>query len=136
VKTKVHTARSPTASHCLEERDKLFLEVHVQNQTNFGLWFESFEFQPEPEFVATDASAEAERASPIPITPEMRHATSILQPKDIRQMVYILTPAQVTLFPKKYNPGFVPLGKLDISWRSEMGESGRLLTSVSRYGFC
>jgi len=49
----------------------------------------------------------------------------------MRQYVYILTPKNIELFPPIYAPGsIIPLGRLDISWRSSFGEPGRLLTSM------
>ncbi len=46
VKTKVHVPRSPTASMSSWERDKLFLEVHIQNLTQSPLWFEKIQLEP------------------------------------------------------------------------------------------
>ena len=56
---------------------------------------------------------------------------TLIQPQDTRQYVYILTPKTLTLLPIAYSPGSViPLGRLNISWRSSFGEPGRLLTSM------
>lgn len=40
VKTKVHAPRSPTALLSATEREKIFLEVHIQNLTQEPMWFE------------------------------------------------------------------------------------------------
>ncbi|KAG5645043.1 hypothetical protein DXG03_007222 [Asterophora parasitica] len=54
-----------------------------------------------------------------------------MQPQDIRQYIYILSPKSASLSPISYTPGAViPLGRLDIFWRSSFGEPGRLLTSM------
>lgn len=61
---------------------------------------------------------------------------ALMQPQDMRQYIYILTPIGSSLpeFPVTHDPGSViSLGRLDISWRSSLGEPGRLLTSVSFY---
>jgi len=56
---------------------------------------------------------------------------ALMKPQDIRQYIYILTPHPAPLIPIIYAPGTViPLGRLDISWRSSFGEPGRLLTSM------
>lgn len=57
-----------------------------------------------------------------------------MHPQDMRQYIYILSPTVVPSFPAAHPPGSViPLGRLDISWRSSFGEPGRLLTSVGTY---
>lgn len=54
-----------------------------------------------------------------------------MQPQDMRQYIYILSPKAVPEFPVTHAPGSViSLGRLDIAWRSSFGEPGRLLTSV------
>lgn len=56
---------------------------------------------------------------------------TLVQPQDIRQYIYILTPESPSLLPIIHAPGtIIPLGRLDISWRSLFGEPGRLLTSM------
>lgn len=56
---------------------------------------------------------------------------ALLQPQAIRQYIYVLSPTAIPTFPVPPQPGSsIPLGRLDISWRSQFGEPGRLLTSV------
>jgi len=56
---------------------------------------------------------------------------ALMQPQDMRQYIYILTPKTPKFFPVIHSPGsIIPLGRLDISWRSSFGEPGRLLTSM------
>lgn len=58
-------------------------------------------------------------------------AMAVMQPQDMRQYVYVLQPKTINLSPTSYAPGaIIPLGRLDISWRSSFGEPGRLLTSM------
>lgn len=55
----------------------------------------------------------------------------LMHPQDMRQYIYILIPSTLTLEPPIYTPGTsIPLGRLDLSWRSSYGEPGRLLTSM------
>ena len=57
---------------------------------------------------------------------------AMMQPQDMRQYLYVLNETNPPSIPVQYAPGTVlPLGRLDISWRSSFGEPGRLLTSVS-----
>lgn len=57
--------------------------------------------------------------------------TALMQPQDMRQYVYTMMPISIPSFPAVHTPGsIIPLGRLDISWRSSFGEPGRLLTSV------
>jgi hypothetical protein len=56
---------------------------------------------------------------------------ALMQPQDMRQYLYILTPKVPDLSSSGPAPGsIIPLGRLDISWRSHFGEPGRLLTSM------
>jgi hypothetical protein len=56
---------------------------------------------------------------------------AVMQPQDMRQYIYVLVPATIPPFPVRHVPGSnLPLGRLDISWRSSLGETGRLMTSV------
>lgn len=56
---------------------------------------------------------------------------ALMQPQDMRQYLYVLTPKVPGLLPCGPAPGsIIPLGRLDISWRSHFGEPGRLLTSM------
>ena len=58
-------------------------------------------------------------------------STALMQPQAVRQYIYILTPTSSSSFPVVHPAGSViPLGRLDISWRCQFGEPGRLLTSV------
>lgn len=56
---------------------------------------------------------------------------ALMQPQDMRQYIYILTPKNPSLASAANIPGgIIPLGRLDISWKSSFGEPGRLLTSM------
>jgi hypothetical protein len=123
VKTKIHAARSPTALLSVDERDKLFMQVHVQNLTHTPLWFERISFECVDGWMVEEV---ANFASDI-----FLGVGALLPPQDIRQYVYILTPTVASSLPRDYSPGsVVALGKMDIAWRSSFGEPGRLVTSV------
>ncbi|EJD53235.1 DUF974-domain-containing protein [Auricularia subglabra TFB-10046 SS5] len=127
VKTKVHTPRAPSALLSRTEREKVFLEVHVQNLTAEPLWFEQMKFECADGWLVDDANLTSHKTS------IFSGAAALIQPQDLRQYVYVLTPTpeSVPSFPVVHAPGTViSLGRLDISWRSSFGGPGRLLTSM------
>jgi hypothetical protein len=130
VKTKVYVPRSPSALFSPVEREKVFLEVHIQNMTQESLWFERMRLECVDGWQAEDANtmetgANGEKES-IFVGP-----TALMQPQDTRQYIYVLQPVSAPPFPVTHEPGSsIPFGRLDISWRSAFGEPGRLLTSV------
>ncbi|KAJ6606590.1 hypothetical protein DFH09DRAFT_1120715 [Mycena vulgaris] len=130
VKTKVHAPRSPSALMSSAERDKVFLEVHIQNLTAETMWFERMRFECADGWDVVDGNLidvdrEDESGS------IFSGSTALMQPQDMRQYIYILSRKVTTLFPVVQAPGsIIALGRLDISWRSSYGEPGRLLTSM------
>ena len=130
VKTKVHLPRSPTALLSGEERDKVFLEVHIQNLTQDAMWLERMQFECVDGWKAQDANY-LDNATAATKDSLFTGSTALMQPQDVRQYIYILTPISLPPFPVSHAPGIIlALGRLDISWRSSFGEPGRLLTSV------
>lgn len=117
----------------------MFLEVHIQNLTQGPLWFEKLRLEPVEGWDVIDANLFSTpmktMESQIDANSLFSGTTTIMHPQDIRQYVYIMTPrasSSSTVVPVPHAPGsIIPLGRLDISWRSSMGEPGRLLTSVS-----
>lgn len=131
VKTKVHVPRSPTALLSPAEREKVFLEVHIQNLTPDAMWLQRMRFEAVDGWQAEDANKSLAAGSKGDET-IFSGPMALMQPQDTRQYVYILTPNELSSFPVTHAPGaIIPLGRLDISWRSSFGEPGRLLTSVS-----
>lgn len=127
VKTKVHAPRSPTALLSLDERDKVFLEVHIQNLTQDPMYFERMRFECTDGWNVTDVNCkDDDQESSI-----FSGSLALMHPQDTRQYLFILFPKSTNLVPPILTPGSViPLGRLDISWRSSFGEPGRLLTSM------
>lgn len=136
VKTKVHVPKSPTALMSRTEREKVFLEVHVQNLTSEPLCFEKMKLDCVEGWTVEDAnlwdsdahSEDSPRDSTLSTTTVFSGAMAIMQPQDTRQYLFILSPKPEAIpeFPVIHQPGnVIPLGRLDISWRT-----GRLLTSV------
>lgn len=52
-----------------------------------------------------------------------------LNPLDSRQYLFCLTPKPESQLNVKFFKGITSIGKLDIVWRTSMGEKGRLQTS-------
>ncbi|KAG8936041.1 hypothetical protein FRC02_004953 [Tulasnella sp. 418] len=134
VKTKVHIPKSPSALFSRIEREKVFLEIHVQNLTQEPLCFERMKLECVDGWEAEDVnvwspqSADPSSQTGGSLVSVFSGATAIMQPQDARQYLYILSPRPDTIpsFPVIHQPGsIIPLGRLDISWRT-----GRLLTSI------
>ena len=124
----------------MSEREKIFLEVHIQNLTPEPLWFEHMRLEPVEGWEVVDqnlfdtdtVSSEGEKES------IFTGPTALMHSQDMRQYVYTMTPISAPTFLTVPTPGSViPLGRLAISWRSSFGEPGRLLTSVcvSKHAF-
>ncbi|KAG5718673.1 UPF0533 protein C5orf44 [Termitomyces sp. T112] len=125
VKTKVHVPKSPSALLSRAEREKVFLEVHIQNLTQTPMYFERVQFECVDGWEAEDVNLLDDK------NPLFSGPQALMQPQDTRQYIYIFTPKYTSLLPPTLPPGsVVPLGRLDIFWRSSFGEPGRLLTSM------
>jgi hypothetical protein len=112
------------------EREKVFLEVHIQNLTPDALWFQRIDFECAEGWSALDTLTDNSKGDEALFS----DALALMQPQDTRQYIYILTPTSLPSFPVVHSPGTViALGRLDICWRSTFGEPGRLLTSVRDY---
>lgn len=126
VKTKVHVPRSPSAQLSSKERTKVFLEVHIQNLTSEPMWFERIVFEPAPGWDVQDINLLPDGQRTL-----FSGSMAMMQPQDTRQYIHVLSETNPPSIPTQYAPGTVlPLGRLDISWRSSFGEPGRLLTSM------
>ncbi len=133
----MHLPKSPTALLSATEREKVFLEVHVQNLTADPITFERMSLDCVDGWEAQDVNL-IKAGTPKDGGPGTETlvsifsgATAIMQPQDTRQYLFILSPKPdlVPDFPIIHQPGSViPLGRLDISWRT-----GRLLTSVCSF---
>lgn len=112
------------------EREKVFLEVHIQNLTAETMWFERMRFECADGWDVVDGNLiDVDREEELGSI--FSGSTALMQPQDMRQYIYILSRTSTTLTPVVHPPGsIIALGRLDISWRSSYGEPGRLLTSM------
>ncbi len=127
VKTKVHPVRSPTALLTPSEREKVFLEVHIQNVTQETMFFERLTFEPTDDWHVQDPNVTGDAQV------SFSGSLALMSPQDIRQYIFVLTPISTSIMRPLvvHPPGSIfPLGRLNIAWRSSYGEPGRLLTSM------
>nr|CAI5832264.1 unnamed protein product [Callosobruchus analis] len=115
VKTKFYNA----------ENDDVYLEAQVQNITVGPICLEK---------VALDASQlfNVSTVTSLNTTNEGKSIfgkTTILQPQAVCQFLYCLAPNEKLSSDLKLLSGATNIGKLDIVWRSNLGEKGRLQTS-------
>lgn len=117
IKTKTHLPTSPNVQLTAFERERVYLEVHVQNVTNEPIRFDSIALVPVPQVAVVDAQAES---------------TELL-PGNIRQHLFVLEPpsSRDPFFPPRLPAGqLIPLGRLDLKWTSHLGEHGQLVTAA------
>lgn len=117
VKTKFYNAES----------EDVFLEAQVQNVTAGPLCLEKVGLDPSPMFrvSALNSVMEAEADD----TRLVFGKYNYLQPQDSRQYLFCLTPRNDVKTNYKQLKGATNIGKLDIIWRTNMGDRGRLQTS-------
>jgi len=120
VKTKFYNAES----------EDVFLEAQVQNVTAGPLCLEKVGLDPSPMFKVTSLNTVMDTKGNV--LDENRHVFgkyNYLQPQDSRQYLFCLTPRSDIKSNFKQLKGATNIGKLDIIWRTNMGDRGRLQTS-------
>eukprot|EP00164_Ancoracysta_twista_P008444 GFYU01012226.1.p1 GENE.GFYU01012226.1~~GFYU01012226.1.p1 ORF type:complete len:459 (+),score=100.52 GFYU01012226.1:88-1464(+) len=99
-----------------------FLETLLQNGTEGPLFLQSVKFDGSPAYDVVDLNqVPAENGKTTTTFGDMTY----MKPGDVRQHLYRLIPNENMLLQQKGNV----LGKLEILWRTNMGEPGRLQTS-------
>lgn len=140
VKTKFYNAES----------DEVYLEAQLQNITSSPMCLEKVVLEPSVHFTSRQLNTTQHRngglflqmlnrsPEPKPDNPEQKHETktqpifgevNCLNPLDSCQYLFCLTPKPETQANIKLLKGVTSIGKLDIVWRTSMGERGRLQTS-------
>jgi len=134
----------------LNVRGNVFLEAQIQNITPRMMFLESVRFEPSALFILSDIN---NIAPPANVAAGMKSASerrkdiagTFLAPQDLRQYLYKLTPVEASraegvcvlfifLFLLKHALTCAAklatsIGKLDIVWKTTLGERGRLQTS-------
>ncbi|CAH1772495.1 unnamed protein product [Owenia fusiformis] len=114
VKTKFYTSES----------DDVYLEAQIQNITPGPIYMEKVALEPSSFFTA------AELNTPKNTSCLNKLSMSYLNAMDTHQYLYCLTPKPDVLANNKQLKGVTNIGKLDIVWRMNIGEKGRLQTSA------
>ncbi|KAL0093683.1 hypothetical protein F4703DRAFT_1730666 [Phycomyces blakesleeanus] len=105
---------------------RVFLEAQLQNVSAGPMYLERMRFEPSEHFDFNDLNGFYNSKG------QLKEGASVfgdnfIHPQDVRQYLYLLTPRD------KDNDRIArttnALGKLDIVWRSAMGDTGRLQTS-------
>ena len=117
-------------------RDAVFLENQIQNQTRAPLLLARVAFAPSAHYTLTDLSDFAPAAPAAARPPgapaaaegadeEALGAECHLRPGDVRQLLYRLAPAGGGRLDPA-DPRGEELGRLEMAWRTLLGEPGRL----------
>ncbi|KAJ9578659.1 hypothetical protein L9F63_005149 [Diploptera punctata] len=112
VKTKFYNAES----------DEVFLEAQVQNITTGPICLEKVSLESSHLFTVTALNSTLDGES-------VFGRVNVLQPQASRQFLYCLAPEPTLTSDLRLLSGATNIGKLDIIWRSNLGERGRLQTS-------
>eukprot|EP00035_Acanthoeca_spectabilis_P036467 m.39723 g.39723 ORF g.39723 m.39723 type:complete len:465 (-) comp7994_c0_seq2:42-1436(-) len=109
---------------------EIFLEAQVKNITQTPMFFEKVEFHPAPVFQSFDLSIIDGDGDGDGEGPPLTTFTSnrYLKPHDVRQHLYRLVPREPGVVAKASLASDV--GKLEIVWRTNLGELGRLQTNM------
>ncbi|XP_042206519.1 trafficking protein particle complex subunit 13-like isoform X2 [Homarus americanus] len=117
VKTKFYNAEDYVS-------DEVYLEAGVQNITSGPLCLEKVELEPSPYFSVTPMNKVSQESNTL-----VFGRMNVVNPHDTRQYLYCLKPKPEA----RSNPAALrqatAIGKLDIVWRTNMGDRGRLQTS-------
>ncbi|XP_031467471.1 trafficking protein particle complex subunit 13 isoform X2 [Phasianus colchicus] len=105
--------------------DEVFLEAQIQNITTSPMFMEKVSLEPSimynvAELNTVDSAGKSESTF---------GSRTYLQPMDTRQYLYCLKPKQEFAEKAGVIKGVTVIGKLDIVWKTNLGERGRLQTS-------
>ncbi|RXN21416.1 trafficking particle complex subunit 13 isoform X2 [Labeo rohita] len=115
VKTKFYNA----------ETDEVFLEAQIQNITTSPMFMEKVSLEPSMMYNVTELNSVSSDIESESTFGKM----SYLQPLDTRQYLYCLKPKPEFAEKAGVIKGVTVIGKLDIVWKTNLGERGRLQTS-------
>lgn len=115
VKTKFYNAES----------DEVFLEAQIQNITPNPVYMERVTLDPSAQYNAEELNTLDGKEVPDMVFGKVNYLNAM----DTRQYLYCLTPKPEVIKELKVLKGVTNIGKLDIVWKTNMGERGRLQTS-------
>ncbi|KAK2145565.1 hypothetical protein LSH36_673g01000 [Paralvinella palmiformis] len=116
VKTRFHST----------EDDEVYLEAQIQNITPGPIFMERVMLEPCEQYTVKqlniDNTSDSEQS--------MFGKANYMSPLDVQQYLYCLTPRSEVCANPRLLKGITNIGKLDIVWKKNMGEKGRLQTSA------
>lgn len=112
VKTKFYNA----------DTDEVYLEAQIQNITAGPICLESVELESSESYTAQSLNT-------LPNGESVFKAKNMLEPQNSCQFLYCIKPLPALANDPKALKLANNIGKLDIIWRSNLGERGRLQTS-------
>ncbi|EMP36521.1 UPF0533 protein C5orf44 like protein [Chelonia mydas] len=115
VKTKFYNA----------ETDEVFLEAQIQNITTSPMFMEKVSLEPSIMYNVAELNTVNKAGESV----STFGSRTYLQPMDTRQYLYCLKPKQEFAEKAGVIKGVTVIGKLDIVWKTNLGERGRLQTS-------
>lgn len=121
VKTKFYNAESDLSS----VTDEVFLEAQIQNITTSPMFMEKVSLEPSIMYNVTELNSVNQAGECI----STFGSRGYLQPMDTRQYLYCLKPKKEFAEKAGIIKGVTVIGKLDIVWKTNLGERGRLQTS-------
>ncbi|XP_071219788.1 trafficking protein particle complex subunit 13-like isoform X1 [Salvelinus alpinus] len=121
VKTKFYNAESDLSS----VTDEVFLEAQIQNITTSSMFMEKVSLEPSVMYNVAELNTVETEDEGTSTFGKM----SYLQPMDTRQYLYCLKPKPEFAEKAGVIKGVTVIGKLDIVWKTNLGERGRLQTS-------
>lgn len=104
------------------ETDEVYLEAQIQNITAGPICLESVELQNTDKYIVTSLNTLSNGES-------VFKSKNMLQPQNSCQFLYCIKPTPALATDLKLLKQEKNIGKLDILWRSNLGERGRLQTS-------
>ncbi|VDO27151.1 unnamed protein product [Onchocerca flexuosa] len=103
------------------ENNDVYLEAQIQNTSELPMVLEKVILEPSDFYISSEISP--------PETENESMEQSYLNPSDIRQYLFCLKPKTTDYSLNHFRKG-ISIGKLDMVWRTSMGERGRLQTSA------
>ncbi|KAM7148272.1 trafficking protein particle complex subunit 13 isoform 11-T11 [Molossus nigricans] len=121
VKTKFYNAESDLSS----VTDEVFLEAQIQNITTSPMFMEKVSLEPSIMYNVAELNSVTQAGECVTTF----GSRTYLQPMDTRQYLYCLKPKKEFAEKAGIIKGVTVIGKLDIVWKTNLGERGRLQTS-------
>nr|XP_035973358.1 trafficking protein particle complex subunit 13 isoform X6 [Halichoerus grypus] len=121
VKTKFYNAESDLSS----VTDEVFLEAQIQNITTSPMFMEKVSLEPSIMYNVAELNSVSQAGECVTTF----GSRAYLQPMDTRQYLYCLKPKKEFAEKAGIIKGVTVIGKLDIVWKTNLGERGRLQTS-------